>query len=98
MVWPAICLAPGSHGVDIGPAAPDGQALIPDVKLAAVASGQAFALAPPGWTQPLPPSVRWLPLVGHPLVRRTWAAWPATSHRRDLGHFVAALERASPHA
>jgi len=69
-------------------------------RLAAVASGQAFALAPPGWTQPLPPSVRWLPLDGHPLVRRTWAAWPATSRRRDLGHFVGALERAvrPPHA
>lgn len=26
-----------------------------------------------------------------PLVRRTWAAWPADSHRRDLGTFVAAL-------
>jgi hypothetical protein len=35
----------------------------------------------------------WSPLVGHPLVRRTWAAWPANSHRRDLGHLVAALER-----
>jgi hypothetical protein len=35
----------------------------------------------------------WSPLVGHPLVRRTWAAWPANSHRRDLGHLIAALER-----
>lgn len=63
------------HGLDLGPEAPQGQALIADVKLAAVASGRAFALAPPGWQQPLPDQVTWSPLVGHPLVRRTWAVW-----------------------
>ncbi|MEU3334866.1 LysR family transcriptional regulator [Streptomyces sp. NPDC006668] len=81
------------HGLDLGPEAPQGQALIADVKLAAVASGRAFALAPPGWQQPLPDHVTWSPLVGHPLVRRTWAVWPADSHRRDLGRFIAALDR-----
>jgi hypothetical protein len=45
------------HGLDVGPGAPKGQALIADVKLAAVASGRAFALPPPGWQQPLPDRV-----------------------------------------
>jgi DNA-binding transcriptional LysR family regulator len=81
------------HGLDLGQEAPQGQTLIADVKLAAVASGRAFALAPPGWPQPLPDHVTWSPLVGHPLVRRTWAVWPADSHRRDLGGFIAALDR-----
>ncbi|MEU9156930.1 LysR substrate-binding domain-containing protein [Streptomyces sp. NPDC048417] len=81
------------HGLDLGPEAPEGQALIADVKLAAVASGQAFALAPPGWQQPLPDHVTWSPLIGHPLVRRTWAVWPSDSRRRDLGHFIATLDR-----
>ncbi|MGW1892480.1 LysR substrate-binding domain-containing protein [Streptomyces sp. NPDC002004] len=81
------------HGLDLGPEAPQGQALIAEVKLAAVAAGRAFTLAPPGWQQPLPERVTWSPLVGHPLVRRTWAVWPAESHRRDLGRFIAALDR-----
>jgi DNA-binding transcriptional LysR family regulator len=81
-----------SHGLDLGPTAPEGQELIAEVKFAAVSAGQAFALAPPNWSQPIPDTVTWAPLVGHPLVRRTWAAWPANSHRRDLGHLVAALE------
>ncbi len=80
-----------SHGLDLGSPAPDGQELIADVKLAAVTSGQAFALAPPDWPQPIPDRVVWLPLAGHPIVRRTWAVWPATSRRRDVGLFVAAL-------
>jgi DNA-binding transcriptional LysR family regulator len=80
-----------SHGLDLGPDAPAGQALIAEVKLAAVAAGGAFALAPPGWSPPVPESVVWSPLAGRPLVRRTWAVWPANSHRRDLGQLVAAL-------
>ncbi|MDH6435986.1 DNA-binding transcriptional LysR family regulator [Streptomyces sp. SAI-144] len=83
------------HGLDLGPQAPPGQALIADVKLATVASGQAFALAPPGWQQPLPDHVSWSPLAGHPLVRRTWAVWPADSRRRDLGRLIAALDRSA---
>ncbi|MEU7890312.1 LysR family transcriptional regulator [Microbispora bryophytorum] len=78
-----------SHGLDLGPAAPEGQELIAEVKLAAVSAGRAFALAPPRWPQPLPPAVAWSPLVGHPLIRRTWAVWPATARRRDLADFVA---------
>jgi DNA-binding transcriptional LysR family regulator len=85
-----------SHGLDPGPPVTDRQELIAEVKFAAVSSGGAFALAPPNWPQVLPETVAWMPLVGHPLIRRTWAAWPAASQRRDLGHFVAALEYRSP--
>jgi len=80
-----------SHGLELGPPAPEGQELIAEVKLAAVTGGAAFALAPTNWSQPIPDSVVWSPLVGHPLVRRTWAVWPASSHRRDLGLLVSRL-------
>jgi DNA-binding transcriptional LysR family regulator len=69
-----------------------GQGLIAEVKLAAVGTGQAFALAPPGWAATIPDAVTWCPLVGNPLIRRTWAVWPDDSRRRDLAAFVAALD------
>ncbi|GAA3801881.1 LysR family transcriptional regulator [Streptomyces chiangmaiensis] len=78
-----------NHGLDIGPPAPDGQPLIAEVKVAAVASGKSFALAPANWSHRLPESVVWCPLVGQPLVRRTWLAWPANSRRRDVAGFIA---------
>jgi DNA-binding transcriptional LysR family regulator len=81
-----------SHGVDIGPPAPDDQELIADVKFAAVNSGQAFALAPENGLQPLPDNVTWLPLAGKPVVRRTWVVWPAESRRRDVGHLIASFQ------
>jgi DNA-binding transcriptional LysR family regulator len=80
-----------SHGLDLGPDAPEGQELIAEVKLASVSAGRAFALAPTNWSQPVPDSVVWLPLTGRPLVRRTWAVWPATSRRRDVGTLIAAF-------
>jgi DNA-binding transcriptional LysR family regulator len=82
-----------SHGLDLGAQAPEGQRLIAEVKLVAVTAGKAFALAPPGWSSPLPEGVIWSPLVGHPLVRRTWVVWSADSRRRDLGRLIVALER-----
>lgn len=81
-----------SHGIDIGPAVPDDQVLIAAVKFAAVSSGQAFALAPENGLEPLPDDVTWLPLVGKPLVRRTWVVWPAESRRRDIGRLIAAFQ------
>jgi DNA-binding transcriptional LysR family regulator len=81
-----------SHGVDVGPPAEEGQELIPPVKLVGVGSGQAFALAPKDWPHPLPEGVRWSPLVDNPLIRRTWVVWPANSHRRDIGHLIAAFD------
>ena len=81
-----------SHGVSPGDVAPTGEPLIAEVKMAAVTSGHAFALAPPHWSQPMPDEVSWYPLIGSPLVRRTWAAWPADSRRLDIALFVDALE------
>jgi DNA-binding transcriptional LysR family regulator len=81
-----------SHAVEPGPPASYTQDLLPEVKVAAVSAGGKFALAPWGRLEPLPESVRWLPLAGRPLVRRTWVAWPAESRRHDLAHLVAALE------
>ena len=81
-----------SHGLQPGPAAAPGQSLIAEVKFAAVSAGQAFALAPEHWTQPLPSGVVWGALRGAPLVRRTWAVWAADSRRRDLGHLISELE------
>jgi DNA-binding transcriptional LysR family regulator len=83
-----------SHGLELGAEAPEGQALIAEVKLAGVANGGAFALAPANWAQPIPDSVTWAPLVGNPLIRRTWAVWPASSQRRDIATFVAGLDKA----
>jgi molybdate transport repressor ModE-like protein len=82
-----------AHGVSVEPRHPtvDG-GLIAEVKFAAVGTGRAFALAPPEWSQPLPPGVTWRPLIGNPIVRRTWAAWAASSRRRDLAVLVAALD------
>jgi DNA-binding transcriptional LysR family regulator len=84
-----------SHGLDLGPAVPDNQELIPEVKFTAVAAGTSFALAPPNWSQPMPETVTWCPLIGHPITRRTWAVWPATSRRPDVAAFIGALEDAA---
>jgi DNA-binding transcriptional LysR family regulator len=81
-----------SHGVDLGPPPPEDQQLIAEVKLAAVTAGGSFALAPENWPHPIPQSVTWSPVVGHPLVRRTWLVWPANSRRRDIAQLVTAFE------
>ncbi|MGB8406907.1 MAG: LysR family transcriptional regulator [Mycobacterium sp.] len=80
-----------SHGLQPEAGTTGAAAAIADVKIAAVAAGGAFSLAPPDWSHPIPDAVVWQPLVGHPLIRRTWAVWPANSHRRDIGTFIAAF-------
>ncbi|HEX3587981.1 MAG TPA: LysR family transcriptional regulator [Pseudonocardiaceae bacterium] len=80
------------HGIEVGAPPAEDQAFLPEVKLAGVASGRAFAFAPRDWSVPVPEHVVWVPLVGDPAVRRTWAVWPANSRRRDVGRLVAALE------
>ena len=69
--------------------------VIAEIKLAAVAGGGNFALAPLGWAAPLPDGVVWRPLAGTPLVRRTWSVWPAAAKRRDLAALVAAFDEAA---
>jgi len=81
-----------SHGIDLGPPPPEDQLLIAAIKFAAVGAGRSFALAPENWPHPIPDSVTWSPLAGHPLVRRTWVVWPASSRRRDIGQLVTAFE------
>ena len=93
-VWyDQVVATPRAHGLSVPDhARPGDHPLIAEVKLAAVGTGRAFALAPPGWYQPLPEGLAWYPLTGDPLVRRTWAVWPADSRRRDLAALVAALD------
>ena len=62
-----------------------------EVKFAAVRAGRSFSLAPPGWSTHLPESIQWHPIQGNPIVRRTWAVWPADSRQRDLAALVAAF-------
>jgi DNA-binding transcriptional LysR family regulator len=81
-----------SHGIDIGAPAPDDQELIAAVKFTAVSGGQAFALAPENQLRPLPDNLTWAPLVGQPVVRRTWVVWLADSRRRDIAHLVTSFE------
>ena len=81
-----------SHGIDVGPPVPEDLELIAAVKFASAGSGSAFALAPPRRIDQLPEAVAWAPLVGNPLVRRTWAVWLATSRRHDIGHFITTFD------
>ena len=81
-----------SHGIDVGLPVPEDLELIVAMKFAAVSSGDAFALSPPRRLDQLPEAVVWAPLVGNPLVRRTWAVWPASSRRRDVGHFITTFD------
>jgi DNA-binding transcriptional LysR family regulator len=80
------------HGVTVDDQPGDDRPLIAEVKLAAVGTGKAFALASPGWAQPLPAGMRWHPLIGDPIVRRTWAVWHAHARHRDLAALIAILD------
>jgi DNA-binding transcriptional LysR family regulator len=85
-----------SHGITVScRPRDDGHPLLAEVKLAVVGAGGAFTLAPPDWPVRLPGEVTWRPLAGSPLVRRTWAAWPAGARRKDLAVLVAALDLAA---
>ncbi|TCC57658.1 LysR family transcriptional regulator [Kribbella pittospori] len=82
-----------THGlVDQASAAGGDPPVTAEVKFAAVRAGRSFTLAPPGWATSLPEGIHWHPIAGHPIVRRTWAIWPATSRQRDLATLVAAFQ------
>jgi DNA-binding transcriptional LysR family regulator len=82
-----------THGISLDQQpAPGEQPLLAEVKFAAVGTGRAFALAPPDSAQLLPEGLTWQPLIGDPIVRRTWAVWVASSRRRDLATLIAALD------
>lgn len=82
-----------AHGIRAADRPGDDLPVTSEVKFAAVRAGRAFALAAPGWGQPLPDGVGWHPLADRPVVRRTWAVWSADARQRDLGVLVAALDR-----
>jgi DNA-binding transcriptional LysR family regulator len=84
------------HGIEISEQPPGDPPVTTEVKLAAVGSGPMFALAPPQRLQPLPSGIGWHPLIGSPIVRRTWAVWDADSRRRDLAALVAVIDINSP--
>lgn len=90
--WDQLTAILHSHGIDIGPQAPDDLELIAAVKFAGVSAGASFALAPPQEAGDLPDAVVWAPLIGSPIVRRTWVVWPANSRRRDLAQLVASFD------
>jgi DNA-binding transcriptional LysR family regulator len=81
-----------SHGIDTGDRAGGENFPIPSVTFTALSAGQAFALAPPEWAHPIPDTVVWSPLVGNPVVRRTWAVWSAQCRNRDVAHLIGAFE------
>lgn len=81
-----------AHGIEISDQPGGDPPVTTEVKLAAVATGLTFALAPPQWTQRLPDGISWHPLIGTPIVRRTWAVWNADSRRRDLAALIAAID------
>jgi DNA-binding transcriptional LysR family regulator len=87
-----------THGIDAGTADSGDHFPIPSVMFTAVTSGRAFALAPPLWAHPIPHTVVWTPLADDPVVRRTWAVWPASSRRRDIGQLIAAFDEPVPAA
>ncbi|MGV9803785.1 LysR family transcriptional regulator [Mycobacterium sp. NPDC003449] len=84
-----------NHGIAISADTAETTELAPAVKLAQLSMGRRFALAPRPPLQELCQTLLWLPLVGQPLVRRTWTAWTAWSTRRDLALLVAAMDTQS---
>ncbi|HEY6574346.1 MAG TPA: LysR family transcriptional regulator [Mycobacterium sp.] len=82
-----------SHGLHIGAMTSQAGEVSAEVTYASVSLGRSFALAPASCRNALPPPIKWRRLAGDPIRRRTWAAWSATSCRRDLGHLVALLEK-----
>lgn len=77
-----------NHGIKISAETSDSR----EVTLAQLSMGGRFALAPRGCLQQFHETLLWLPLVGEPLVRRTWTVWPDWSRRRDLALLVAAMD------
>lgn len=79
------------HGIDIDEHADCENFLIPSVRFTALSGGRAFAFATPEWARLIPEALEWCPLAGNPVVRRTWAVWPALSRNRDVAHLIAAF-------
>ena len=83
------------HGIDAGPADRGDQFPAPSVTFTALSCGDTFALAPQLRADPIPDTVVWSPLADHAVVRRTWAAWPASSRHRAVARLISAFEQPS---
>ena len=81
-----------SHGIDTGDHTDGENFLIPSVTFTALSAGQAFAFSSQEWAHPIPETVVWCPLTRSPVVRRTWAVWPAECRNRDVAHLIASFE------
>lgn len=82
-----------THGIDVGPANHGDQFVNFSVTFTALSCGNAFALAPRPWAPPIRHAVVWSPLADHPVVRSTWAVWPASSRRRDVARLITTFEQ-----
>jgi DNA-binding transcriptional LysR family regulator len=82
-----------THGIDVGPDNRGDESPHFPVTFTALSCGDAFALAPRLWAPATPHSVVWCPLADHPMVRRTWAVWPASSRRRDVARLITTFEQ-----
>jgi DNA-binding transcriptional LysR family regulator len=82
-----------THGVEVGPADRGDQFPLHSVTFTAVSSGNAFALAPRRWAHPIPNAMVWSPIADRPVLRSTWAVWPASSRRRDVTRLITAFEQ-----
>lgn len=80
------------HGIAVDDQPVDDRPVTAEVKLAGIGTGKAFGFASPGWAQALPEGMVWYPLVGNPLVRRTWVVWQAATHHRDTAVLIDALD------
>jgi DNA-binding transcriptional LysR family regulator len=98
--WDQVAATLRGHGLSVSAQGYGDTVVTAEVKLAAVRTGRAFALASPSWPLPLPEGVSWLPLTGSPIVRRTWAVWSSRARHRDLAALIGALwsrsERGGP--
>lgn len=80
------------HGIAVDDQPADDRPVTAEVKLAGLGTGKAFGLASPGWARPLPEGLVWYPLVDHPIVRRTWAVWPADARQQDIATLIDLLD------
>jgi DNA-binding transcriptional LysR family regulator len=81
-----------SHGIDSGDHTDGENFLIPSVRFTALSAGQTFAFASQEWAHLIPETVVWCRLAGYPVVRRTWAVWPADCRNRDVAHLIVGFE------
>ncbi|WP_101950715.1 LysR family transcriptional regulator [Mycobacterium sp. 3519A] len=81
-----------THGVDVAPT-DRAQSPVLSEFFTALSFGTAFALTPQQPSYPAIDSLVWRPLADRPIIRHTWAVWPAGSRRRDVARLIAAFDQ-----